>query len=548
MGIIRQHKTTSSFIGLLILAGICNLLTGTPSTLLNSVMFGANFMILISLLLIWAQTVRTRLLPTKARSYMIVSAGLLIFYIMLRVIKSRIIIAAVLPSRYLFYAYFIPRIMVPTLLLATAVNIALGETRLAKNIENALLIAAGALTVLALTNDITRTVYIQTVPSDKYDGSLGTYIWGPGFYVLYAWVFLSLILGLVFLFYFAGRKSRRLVLTFVLILLVWIASSLFVSRVLDRFSIPGMYSSIDVEAFCMIWFFECCIRSRLIPHNENYGGFFEQLRIPILITDADLNTVHATSAPAYTDKDILRKAVEEPYYPEEDTRLSSMKIRAGYAFWTENEKELHEQRRRLAEANELLSEENDLIAVENKLKEQKAHLDAQDMVYGRITKAIHPKQKRIEDLLQEAKPDEDSFSEVLGRVCVLNAYSKRKTNLLLLSEETLPENNRELYLALAETCRFLKCLGIDAAAIGEEYSSLPLATVNELYDTFETVIETYLQTLSRMTVSIIPDGVRIAMEAKEELPIPNATLPVVCKESDGILFITIISRKEGDAA
>ena len=169
------------------------------------------------------------------------------------------------------------------------------------------------------------------------------------------------------------------------------------------------------------------------------------------------------------------------------------------------------------------------------------------MVYGRITKAIHPKQKRIEDLLQDAKPDEDSFTEALGKACVLNAYSKRKTNLLLLSEETLPESNRELYLALAETCRFLKCLGIDAAATGEEYSSLPLAAVNKLYDTFETVVETYLQTLSRMTVSIIPDGVRIAMEAKEQLAIPDTALPVVCKESDGILFLTIMTEKEGVA-
>ena len=138
----------------------------------------------------------------------------------------------------------------------------------------------------------------------------------------------------------------------------------------------------------------------------------------------------------------MEKAKTEPFYPDKDIRLSSMKIRAGYAFWTENEHELHEQRNRLKEANELLSEENDLIAVENKLKEQKAHIEAQNQVYERITAAIYPKQKRVEEILNNVEPEAESFAAALGKVCVFNAYSKRKSNLLLLSEDNLPPNNR----------------------------------------------------------------------------------------------------------
>ena len=73
---------------------------------------------------------------------------------------------------------------------------------------------------------------------------------------------------------------------------------------------------------------------------------------------------------------------------DEDTRLSGMKIRPGYAFWTEDESELHRENRRLAQANELLSEENDLIAVENELKAKKARLDAQNRVYEQIAAAL----------------------------------------------------------------------------------------------------------------------------------------------------------------
>ena len=117
----------------------------------------------------------------------------------------------------------------------------------------------------------------------------------------------------------------------------------------------------------------------------------------------------------------------------------------------------------------------------------------------------------------------------------------------MLSEDNLPPNNRELFLALAETCRFLKCCGIDAAAVGEEYSSLPLEAVNQLYDTFETVTETYLESAARMTVSILPDGVRIAMEASNEQILPETVLPVKCQESDGLLYFTIRYEAEEKA-
>ena len=48
--------------------------------------------------------------------------------------------------------------------------------------------------------------------------------------------------------------------------------------------------------------------------------------------------------------------------------------------------------------------------------------------------------------------------------------------------------------------------------------------------------------------SASPDGVRIAMEAEKELALPPVALPVECKESDDILYITILNKAGGDAA
>ncbi len=85
----------------------------------------------------------------------------------------------------------------------------------------------------------------------------------------------------------------------------------------------------------------------------------------------------------------------------------------------------------------------------------------------------------------------------------------------------------------------LKCCGIDAVAMGEEYSDLPLNLVHDLYDSFEDLVEAFLPTIQRMTVSLIPAGVRIAMEAGPGFRLPETKLPVTCQESDGCLFLTI---------
>ena len=75
-----QGKGTLLFIVFVLIAGICNLLTRSGSTLFDSLMFSVNFTIYAGLLLFWIHSVRSRLLPTKARSYILSSAILMLFF------------------------------------------------------------------------------------------------------------------------------------------------------------------------------------------------------------------------------------------------------------------------------------------------------------------------------------------------------------------------------------------------------------------------------------------------------------------------------------
>ena len=538
----EDNRNTWLFCGLLLLGGAAYLLTRTQSTIVNTLMFSANFLIYIGLLLWWTYSVRARLLSTRARSYIVASALLMMMELLVRVLRFRIL-TEVIVRRYVDYMYNIPLILIPTLFLMTCIRIHRGEDDKRSGKEQLILIPSGMLLLLVLSNDLHQLFYHRLIPLAEFHGIVGTYTYGPLFYLMYGWMGLMFFVGFAILIRKTWRRNLQALLSFACLIFLWSGLNLLNRLVFTPREMLRMFHAPEINVFSLLGMFEVCIRNRLIPYNENYIGFFSALGLPVRITDESFAAVYETDLPISASEAQLSAAVAAPVYLNEDTRLSGMKLRPGYAFWTEDESELHWESRRLAAANEILSEENDLIAVENELKEKKAHLDAQNQIYDRIADVLSPKQKRIEELLESAPPESEAFPAVLAECCVLNAYCKRKSNLMLLSPESLSRPNRELFLAMQESARFLKCCGIDAAATGEEYAAFPLAQIHALYDSFETLIEAFLPYLHRMTASLAPDGIRLAMEAERSPELPKTVLPVECRESDGCIFLSI--RTEG---
>ena len=138
----------------------------------------------------------------------------------------------------------------------------------------------------------------------------------------------------------------------------------------------------------------------------------------------------------------MAEALKAPIYPIPDGKLSGRSIRGGYTFWIEDESDIRHANEELNEANELLESENTLIEYENNQKEENAYLRLHHHIYHEIAQEMYPYQKRIEDLLNEAKPGTKEFLSIVAEVSVLNAFVKRKTNMLLVASEheTIPVN------------------------------------------------------------------------------------------------------------
>ena len=541
-------RNTWFFIGFFILAGVAYLYTRVVPPFFDTLLSSANFVIYAALLIFWIRSVRSRLLPTKTRSCMIAAVIMMLTLLAMRIFKYRFGLLNVVISRYSVYAYFIPMVFIPALFLLGCIFLRRGERGRGKRSEAIVLLPAALLALMALTNDLHFMVYRPLVELSQFAvQGVATYSRGPGFYLIYAWMLLTGALGVVILLRETRKSPGPITAALVGIIICWITLCMIHLFVVEPNNYRRMWNTPEIHIFAMLAIMEVCIRSRLIPINENYIGIFTRLDLPVLVTDRSMETVYRSSVPVNASGEQLSASLSEPTYLTPDLRLSGMEIRAGYAFWTEDEGELHRKRRDLAQANEILSEENDLIAAENTLKEKKAHLDAQNQVYDRITEALFASQKKIEALLEQTDPSQPEFRNALARVCVWNAYSKRKSNLLLLSEDTLPQPNRELFLALQESARYLKYCGVETAAIGEETADFSLADIHELYDAFEVVIEAYLPHMRRMTVSLIEGGVRLALETEQDVELPYAGLPVERKKSDEYTFLTIRARRGGAA-
>lgn len=284
---MKTRTATALFIGLLLLAGVCNALQRSQEPLFETVLFCVNFLIYAGLLLFWMQSVRARLLPTRARAYVVAAAFLMLAYLVIRVFKYRIAGDALTPQRYAVYAYWVPQMLIPTLFLMTCLRIRRGESETKRYPETFLLIPACLLPVMALTNDLHALVYAPKVTLAEFAVQSGKYALRPGFYLMYGWMGLTAAVGIALLIRESG-KHPRVLFPLIGLVVLWAALVFTTTLVIERYDLPRPFGVPEIHIFCMLGFFEICIRSRLLPYNENHAAFFARLELPVRITDRAL--------------------------------------------------------------------------------------------------------------------------------------------------------------------------------------------------------------------------------------------------------------------
>lgn len=487
-------KTLMIYLAGMLAAGICHMNEKTGVPYLDTLMFCLTFSIYSGLIISWAISVKRRLLPSKPRSYMLWSAALMLMFLVVRCIKYRVVTYyGGVPERYSWYAYYIPMALAPALFLMTEISIFKINSESSRN-ERLSLIPALIFLIFIFTNDLHFLVFtpvngevIGDLPEEHNLGVL--------YYIFVAYVVVFVILGIVYLTKAMHKKVIAPAVIITAVTALFVAADLLQGKgKTSPFNVP------EIAIFTVFAIYESCIRARLIPYNENYEGFFAEMRYPAVITDKSYRTVYQSKNAKTSDFTFVTDASNAPVVLDEDTKLIGKSIKAGYAFWTEDESELNRMNAKLFDANETLSLENELIQKEMELKQDILEVESRNRIYAEIAEKMYPAQKRVSALLKELEPNTPEFKTVLAKISVINAYIKRASNLMLIDEGSDTISLDELKTAIRESAQYFRFCGIEITVAAFESGTVSRNEALNIYEDFENECEALISQCTAIEV------------------------------------------------
>ena len=492
-------------------------------------------MVYVGLLLYWGITLEIRLTNARVKHLLFASIGLMILWFVLRCAKYDFFYPYSDICRYLWYGYYIPLNFLPILSLMAAWHI--GRRGHARALW-LLLVPDSIFTALVFSNDLHQWIF--RFPSGALSDSF--YEQRPLFFVMCAWMAVQYLAALLIIFHQCRiSRSRRLVWLPVL----WILGIIVFFFWYNAFQFLPIRKPLQVTeaagiVLTAVW--ESCIQTGLIPSNIGYQEFFSASTVDAQIEDNGGNVCYSSlGARALTEKE-RRAAMDTPVFLEPDVRLQSRAIHGGRVYWEDDLSAIHSLSRDLEEARAALAEENDLIREENKIREEQAHLEEHNRLYDSMAEAARPALLKIRILLLNLTPDAEDFSRRLGMACVLCAYVKRSSNLMLLAEREERADAKELALCLRESLDYLSACGVLCSLTEEGEGRIPLDGIRNAYAFFEETIESVLPDLSALVANLSVERetitLRLMLDGPERMP--------GAEEIDGTFYRSFTAKEKRD--
>ena len=463
-------------------------------------------MIHLGIVILWMASIKRRILQDSVRFYLLAVASLLIFWLYIRDVKWFFFYEISTPVRYFWYGYYIPIILIPLFGFFIIDYIGKPETYKMPKWMNLFYIPALILIGFVFTNDFHRLVF--GFPKGlEYSSSVYTYK------LLY---FIAILWALALGFYFVimlllkcrapGSKwfQRSPLLVICLAMVFW---TLYFLKILD-------YDLTSVSCFTIILLLESAIQSGAIRSNSQYEDLFQSSSIEAQIVDEDYRLCYASETAKPLDERIMRQAVHGPVNLG-NKRLGSGKIRHGHVLWCDDVTEINQFTAELEKTGQQLAESNDLMKAELELQEKNLRMTEKNRLYDRIANEVGKQLDKLGLLLND---EEGTYGtrEKLINICFISAYIKRRSNLLLISENNDVISGKELEFCLRESMDNIRLTGsmcsMDSACEGKIGAKYLVAA----YDLFQNILEQALWKFDALLVKVrISEGnllLRIQMD------------------------------------
>ena len=489
---------------------------------------------------VWCYSLWVRIVQTQVRRYLLAISALMVLWILLRSIKFSIENTDV--ERWLWYFYYFPMLFIPMLSVFVSRSLGKGEDFRLPQWTKILYLPTLLLLLLVLTNDLHQQVFSfpSGVLSDR------EYRYEGGYFFVLVWE--ALCAGSAFLSMAKNcrvprsRKLRWLPLVPLVLSLVY--AYMYVNRVYWVWVLAGDMTVSQCLIFASI--FECCIQCGLIQSNLGYDELFEATSLPVQITDPAFCSQYASTAMQEAlPQSELRQMQQDTVHLGDDTLLKRHKLRRGWVFWKEDISALNQIRKELELTRDELRDTGDVLTAEKAQHARWLKLTEENRLYDMMEAQTARQIAMLRDLLAELQKAEDSnrARHLLGQVIIIGTYIKRRSNLIFVGEQRGAISVQELRLCLNESSENINVYGADCKAIVKGEGQLTVEQATQVYDLFEAVVETGLESLRALLISIEVGKlveVTLCASATEPLCGLRARFPGLEweQDEDGLQYVT----------
>lgn len=509
--------------------------------------------IYIGMFAAWGLSVRQRIVQKQVRRYLTGVSLLLILWFTLRSAKYFIFWQPNV-TRYLWYLYYLPMLFVPTLALLIAMSLGKpDEYKLPKSVW-LLFAVSGALLILVLTNDLHQLVFSFSKNADIWSDE--SYGYGVCYFAVIGWQVLCAAAALIVMLFKCRLKNRKLRFLPVIPLIVSLNY-----LALNYIGIPWQKELFgDVTAFQSLMYmlcFEACIACGYIHSNSRYADLFaSSVGTSAQITDMSFNVRYAAMDTKPISREKMMHAIQSPVTLADGLNLHTIPIGGGYAVWTEDVSALLEARENFEGLAEELAERNEILRYEYKREARRRRVEEQNRLYDLLRCTTQAQINRISTLTKEYqkinKTEPTRAKTSLAEIAVLCSYIKRRKHLTLLADRDCSVAIAELVGAFTESLQALKLLNVRTTFFADSrLSVLPGKSAAEIFDFYEQVIESDLENISSIQVSLAyVEGLRLSVNicCKADLSFLAFKGNIRYETDDDEGYQHLVFLLEGDAA
>ena len=537
---------------LLVLATLLKMLPLPPSNITGVL----RAMIHLLLLMTWGISIQERIIQRSVRWNLHQVYSMIVIWILIRTVKYQFTEKGTPENRLFWYLYYIPFLLIPVFCLLAAVCIGKPEDYKLPKKYDLLFVPALVLSALVVTNEQHHLAF-----SFPYGPERGhaEYNYEIVYFAAAAWI---LLLGVITLLMIIRKShvpgSRRIIWLPIVVFCFGPAYAvLYYLRIASDFHLLS-----DMPFFfclCIAMNCESWIQSGMILSNSHYGELFSASTTAAQITDHDGTVCYMSKRARTIPPELIEKAEKGQVLIDDHTRLGSREISGGHILWEDDMSAVNHILSELQTVKSQLSENNVLLKAEAELQAKQLKVDEANRLYDRIAGKTQKQLNELDEILEDLSTSGSQFRRKMEYACIIGAYIKRASNLVLIGERQKQVPVRELQLSIEESLYYVRLSGIACALQCGAGERIAADKASLLYDWFEEELENALPGLRNLQVSLYedagcltacltmqqPDGVADPSWRQEERAAFGAVIEDCAMESSRILTLVFPAAGTG---